>query len=165
MWRNLTLDEWHRFVGLGTPYELTCSNLPIHPSIIAEGQQLAKQGKVKKALEVYTEAQTLDPRLKISAESWNSLCWYGSLWGHAADVKHACEQAVTLAPEDGGIRDSRGLAQALTGNIDGAIADFRVFMAGTGDEQQKAQRQRWIEDLRTGTNPFTPEEIKTLWEQ
>jgi WD40 repeat protein len=28
VWRNLTLDEWRRFVGEGVPYERTCPNLP-----------------------------------------------------------------------------------------------------------------------------------------
>jgi WD40 repeat protein len=28
VWRNLTLDEWRRFVGQGIPYERTCPNLP-----------------------------------------------------------------------------------------------------------------------------------------
>jgi regulator of sirC expression with transglutaminase-like and TPR domain len=36
----------------------------------------------------------------------------------------ACERAVALAPDDGQIRDSRGLARAMTGNIEGAIEDF-----------------------------------------
>jgi WD40 repeat protein len=28
VWRNLTIDEWQRFVGRSAPYESTCSNLP-----------------------------------------------------------------------------------------------------------------------------------------
>jgi regulator of sirC expression with transglutaminase-like and TPR domain len=46
----------------------------------------------------------------------------------------ACEQAVTLAPEDSDIRDSRGLARVLTGNVDGAIADFQAYIAWTKDQ-------------------------------
>ena len=33
VWRNLTLDEWHQFVGEDIPYERTCPNLPAHPSV------------------------------------------------------------------------------------------------------------------------------------
>jgi tetratricopeptide (TPR) repeat protein len=260
VWRNLTLDEWRRFVGTAVPYERTCSNLPVHSSFIeagknlarsgdvdgaiaifqraleldpsltlnpkaeahklaaralvakgqqlaqagdlesavetfqkaqaldstlslepqaeakkwvvqgllAKGQELIRQGKVHEALEAYARAKTLDAR-QISAQKWNTVCWDGSLLGHAAEVKQACEQAVTLAPEDGGIRDSRGLARALTGEIDGAIADFQAFIAWTEDKeryvQQRAQRQRWIEDLRAGKNPFAPEELEKLREQ
>jgi hypothetical protein len=39
----------------------------------------------------------------------------------------ACEQAVALALEHGGIADSRGVARALTGDVAGAIADFERF--------------------------------------
>jgi WD40 repeat protein len=31
VWRNLTMDEWRRFVGEGTAYERTCPNLPAAP--------------------------------------------------------------------------------------------------------------------------------------
>ena len=96
--------------------------------LVETGKRAVKQGQVKEALAAYAKAQTLDPT-QISGQSWNELCWHGSLWGHAADVMRACEQAVTLAPEDGGVRDSRGLALALTGDIEGAIADFQAFIA------------------------------------
>ena len=215
VWRNLTRDEWHRFVGTDIPYERTCLNLPIHPSfmeagrklarsgdvdgamaifqralvlepgfnldpkaeakawaaqvLVEKGQQLLRQYKVKEALAAYGEAQTLDPKLKRFAEDWHTLCWDGSLSGHAAEVMHACEQAVTLEPADGGTRDTRGLARALTGNVDGAIADFQAFIAWAEDkkeyEQYRPQRQRWIDDLRAGKNPFTPEEIEELRKQ
>ncbi|WP_373528367.1 tetratricopeptide repeat protein [Nostoc sp.] len=80
----------------------------------------------------------------------------------AADVLPACEKAVALAPKNGNIRDSRGLARALTGNTQGAIEDFEAFIAQTEDENYKAQRQRWVKDLRAGKNPFTDAELKKL---
>jgi tetratricopeptide (TPR) repeat protein len=132
--------------------------------LVEKGKEFIVQRKVKEAVAAYAEAQALDQTLKISARSWSELCRSGSLWGHAVEVKHACEQAVALAPGDGGIRDSRGLARALLGDVDGAIADFQAFLAGTGDQEEKDQRQRWIEDLRAGKNPFTPEEIAKLRE-
>lgn len=100
--------------------------------------------------------------MEIDADSWERLCWYGSLHRHAADVMFACEKAVRLAPDNGYIRDSRGLARALTGNTQGAIEDFEAFIAQTDDKEQKSQRQRWVEDLRAGKNPFTDEELKKL---
>ena len=77
----------------------------------------------------------------------------------------ACEQAVALAPDNGDIRDSRGLARALTGDVAGAIADFQTYVAWTSDEQLRAQRQGWIEALRRGENPFTPEVLEALRRQ
>jgi tetratricopeptide (TPR) repeat protein len=134
------------------------------PSLIEKGKGLVREGKVEDAITAYTQAQTFAPTLEISAQSWNSLCWFGSLHGQAANphVMAACEKAVELEPENGGWRDSRGLTRALTGNIEGAIEDFQSFIALTNNEEEKLQRQRWIDALRAGDNPFTPEEIETL---
>ncbi|WP_374108372.1 tetratricopeptide repeat protein [Nostoc sp. XA010] len=98
----------------------------------------------------------------MPADSWNAICWDGSLQKQAADVLPACEKAVALAPKDSNNRDSRGLARALTGNYQGAIEDFEAFIAQTEDKDYKAQRQRWVKDLRAGKNPFTDAEIKKL---
>ncbi|MEH2436138.1 MAG: ribosome assembly protein 4, partial [Nostoc sp.] len=130
--------------------------------LISEGERIVQEGKVKEALADYTKALNLDPKVEISTESWNSLCRYGSLYKQATDVIFACEKAVTLAPENGNIRDSRGLARALTGNYQGAIEDFEAYIAQTEDKDSKAQRQRWVKDLRAGKNPFTDAEIKKL---
>ncbi|MCL2935012.1 MAG: hypothetical protein MGG11_23010, partial [Trichodesmium sp. MAG_R03] len=67
----------------------------------------------------YQKAEKIDPA-QISAFNWNTLCWYGSLDQKAADVMFPCEKAVALSPKHGDIIDSRGLARALTGDIEGA---------------------------------------------
>ena len=74
----------------------------------------------------------------------------------------ACEKAVALSPDEDYIIDSRGLARALTGDIEGAIADFQVFVEWTSNEERKAQRQEWIKALQAGENPFTDELLKEL---
>jgi len=137
------------------------------PSLVEKGRGLVREGKVEDTITAYIQAQTFDPTLEISAESWNSLCWFGSLHGQAANPKvmAACEKAVELEPEDGNWRDSRGLTRALTGNIEGAIEDFQAFIASTDNEEWKLQRQRWIDALLARENPFTPEEIETLFNQ
>ena len=117
------------------------------------------------AITLYQEAQKLAPSLKISATSWNDLCWYGSLHGNAAEVIFACEKGVALEPDNDNYRDSRGLARVLTGNTQGAIEDFQAFVDSTDDDEQRLQRQRWIDALRAGKNPFTEEEIKSLFGQ
>jgi regulator of sirC expression with transglutaminase-like and TPR domain len=74
----------------------------------------------------------------------------------------ACEKAVALAPEDGVIRDSRGVARALTGDKQGAIEDFQAFIKWSDNNELKAQRQGWIDALNAGKNPLTPDEMKSL---
>ncbi|MBO3461610.1 AAA-like domain-containing protein [Aetokthonos hydrillicola Thurmond2011] len=129
---------------------------------VSEGKSLVKDKKIKEAIAAYNEAQKLDPQVEISAKDWNSLCLKGSLHQSAKEVIFACEKAVKLAPNDGAIRDSRGLARALTGDYQGAIADFEAYIAQTNDKDMKAQRQGWVQDLRVGKNPFTKDVLKKL---
>ena len=130
--------------------------------MVEEGESLASEGKVTEAINKYQQAQKLDSTLEISADSWDTLCWYGSLHGYAAKVMDACEKAVALEPENGLILDSRGLARALTGNTAGAIEDFQALIKWTDSDSLKEQRQGWIDALKAGKNPFTKEEIDSL---
>ncbi len=131
-------------------------------TLVKEGDDLVNQGKITEALSAYGEAQQLDPTMKIPANSWNALCWKGALVGYAAEVMDACNRAVASTSGDGNIRDNRGLARALTGNTQGAIEDFQAFIDWTNDDRLKAQRQRWVDALRAGSDPFTPEELESL---
>jgi tetratricopeptide (TPR) repeat protein len=130
---------------------------------VTQGEQLARLGKPRAAADAFARARELDLELKITARSWNILCWFGSLWGAAAQVLPACEEAVALEPASGQVRDSRGVARALTGDHRGAIADFEMFVAQADDwPDLKTRRQGWIDALREGRNPFTPEELNAL---
>jgi len=77
----------------------------------------------------------------------------------------ACEKAVAKEPEHGGILDSRGLARALTGDTAGAISDFQAYVDWTKNDEWKAKRQQWIDELRAGKNPFTEEVLEGLLEE
>jgi WD40 repeat protein len=132
--------------------------------LVNKGEQQVRHGKAQEALAAYNKAQSIDPTWKISADSWNALCWFGTLHGQAAEVMQACEKAVVLAPKDGGFRDSRGIARALTGDKQGAIEDFQAFIKSTDSDEWKKQRQGWIDALKAGKNPFTQEEIEKLKE-
>ena len=77
----------------------------------------------------------------------------------------ACEKAVALEPKNGGIIDSRGLARAVTGDTQGAIEDFEVFVKQTSDSKGKSQVQSWIKDLQKGKNPFASEYLEELRKQ
>ncbi len=136
-------------------------------SLLAKGESLVKERKVKEAIAAYKQAEKLDKTLKIPADSWgNTLCWIGSRNGYAKDVMFACENAVALEPENGWIRDTRGVARALAGNNQGAIEDFEAFLKWADKNEihkdTKRQRQSWINALKAGNNPLTPEERKKL---
>ena len=150
-------------------YRAFLDSLPIGTDFLDEGKQLAKDGKVQDALAAYAQARQIDPTLNISAVDWNQLCWFGSLSGQATAVMKACQQAVSLNPEDGDIRDSRGLARALAGDTKGAIEDFSFFVEWTKKTGKRAdlreQREQWIAALKAGKNPFDAETLKKLREQ
>jgi len=104
----------------------------------------------------------LDPS---SAEAYNNFCWYGSLLGKAKSVLSVCEKAVSLSPDAAYIRDSRGLARALTGDYQGAILDFQYFVdhpeSGI-DPNHVKERILWIASLKNGNNPFDANELHHL---
>ena len=126
--------------------------------MIERGNLFAQHGMVKEALATYADAQNIEPDLNITASDWNRLCWYGSLWGDAEDAMVACNNAVKLAPDNTAIKDSRGLARALTGDFSGAIEDFTEYVEwlekNGGSEYEKNLRLSWISSLESGMNPF-----------
>jgi len=127
---------------------------------VSEGKNLAQQGEITQAIALFQQIQRVTSN-EIDAPTWNGLCWDGSLWNQAAQVMFACENAVKLAPDDGVIRDSRGLARALTGDFDGAIEDFE-FYVNQGAGRDIAQREAWLKELKAGRNPITPEVLAQL---
>ncbi|WP_199245264.1 hypothetical protein [[Phormidium] sp. ETS-05] len=100
--------------------------------------------------------------VEISAQTWNEICWFGSLGGEAAAVMPACQQAVTLNPQNAMLRISLGVAKALTGDKEGAIQDFQAYIELSNNQEVNQLLQRYIDALRAGENPFTEAEIKRL---
>ena len=137
--------------------------------LVEKGQRLAKQGAIREALAAFAAAQASDSNLEIAAAPWNSLCWFGSLGGFATDVMAACERAVALEPDHGSIRDSRGVARALTGDYPGAINDFQRYLEwgpkNGQSEEHIRQRQDWIRMLQANQNPFNKELLKLIRDQ
>jgi WD40 repeat protein len=117
----------------------------------------------REAVVLYNQIHAQDPK-RVSANTWNDLCWYAAKDKLAsAVVDGACEHAVKYSNGNANMVDSRGLARALAGRTAGAIRDFEVYVNDSkSDDQQKKQRQHWISELRGGRNPFTDAVLKGL---
>jgi hypothetical protein len=151
-------------------------SLPIAPALLAKiewGKELFASGAYTEGMVALASTQTVSPTVEITStlpakgkDSWNNVCWDGSLDGAASAVMPACERAVTLAPEDGGIRDSRGLARALTDDLEGARRDFEFavqWAKETGyDEAFIESRTVWIAALKAGNSPFDAAMLEQL---
>ena len=89
----------------------------------------------------------------------NHTCWQGVIRDFADDVWSACVQAVTLDKDAFGHVDSRGVAYALKGDVSNALADFREYVArgkALRSKEMIGRRERWIQELAAGRNPFAP---------
>lgn len=134
---------------------------------LKRGLTLVQQGRVVEAIQAFAKSRRPFAPLAIPSEAWNLLCWYGSLWEHAADVKHACEKTVEMTdPSDPSYpyrRDSRGLARALMGDFAGAVADFESYVeSGVSSDRNRDLRGEWIKALREEQNPLTRQVLEAL---
>ncbi len=132
---------------------------------LSQGISWVREGKIKEAQEAFKQAQIFDRSFINSAESLNSICWVSCLHGYAKNFLFICEKAVTLDPDKKIYQDSRGLARVLTGDLAGALEDFQAAVdsgALNYSNDVKQRRLRWIEALKSGNNPLTPEELEKL---
>ena len=130
---------------------------------LVSGWHLAVQGRITEALTAYAAAQAIDSTLALWPAAWQTACWHGGLSGQAAVVIAMCDKAVERTPADderyASAHFARGLARALTGNLEGAAADLEPSLDPEEDEGELAT---WIDALRSGRNPFTPAAIAML---
>ncbi|MDJ0752792.1 MAG: AAA-like domain-containing protein [Ardenticatenaceae bacterium] len=131
-YRNLAWNDWQQYLQ-GQPYQATCTNLPAHPSFIERIEQAGSAAEV--ATFFATTPQSIDV---YGADTWNTVCWWGSLWGQAERVGAACDYGVALAEsefDEANHRDSRALQRALTGDLSGAADDLRAFLTEMADQR------------------------------
>jgi tetratricopeptide (TPR) repeat protein/DNA-binding XRE family transcriptional regulator len=117
----------------------------------------------EQALADLRRARALQPN---EAGPNNALCWQLSLVGRPEEALAYCDTAVATDPTAYS-RDSRGLAYALLGRTEEAIAEFEAFVAWMEEQPEEpdphsALRQEWIEALRAGRNPFDEETLRAL---
>ena len=135
---------------------------------IAEAKTLATLGEIPKAITLYEEV-ALASSSAITPGLWNSLCWSGAIRGYAAEVMFACNNAVEADSENGGFRDSRGLALALVGELEAAVKGFEAYVewGQSGHRQNRLvqERKEWISSLNAGRNPFDEQVLSSLREE
>jgi hypothetical protein len=56
---NLSWREWNQYSRLGQPYQLTCQQRPIHPSVMLEADRMAEAGKDQAAVSIYDRIASL----------------------------------------------------------------------------------------------------------
>lgn len=134
-------------------------------------REFAPVGKVREALDLYKNVQTSgDPSLRISAQAFNAIAWYGCLTGHIDEVKTFADRAVSLDATNASYRDTRGLVRAYSGGeLDDIVNDFQAYVTWhNSDPVMRGERQGWIEELRGGRavkELFNDDLLKSLRER
>ena len=179
--RNFTLDEWQQFAG-NQPYQKVCSNFPVDRTVIYDEMKQAHAdvlaGNPQGAQALYGQAAREAAQLADDDVLNGNVCWYASTDQFAQLVLSACDRAVSLNRYNGEYFDNRGVARALTGNRQGAIADFSSFVQWATNEyvnapgtdantqarfkQRIAERNAWIQKLEAGQNPFSSQTLQAL---
>ena len=157
------LDGWLRTNGQYSTFEVETN------PYLNLAKTLFEANSYVEGMVALANAQAISPTINItealSANSWNDVCRRSALAGAAIEAMPACERAAALMPEHGGYRDSRGLARALTGDVPGAIADFRFFVEWaktTGRGRNVDWREAWIARLEAGESPDAVFDAETL---
>ncbi|MCA9972212.1 MAG: hypothetical protein KC425_18445 [Anaerolineales bacterium] len=128
-------------------------------ALLDDTLELVVAGEVTTAVANLAQIRQENPTYAFDYFDLNLVCWYGALWNAADEVIAVCDEAVALAPVDGNVRDSRGVARALLGDYDGAAEDFAFYVEWLQviDEYEEGAdgREAWITALQNGENPFT----------
>jgi WD40 repeat protein len=158
--KTLPLDP-----GLAGELETSLKTFPLE-DLARDTARPVDTGEVDPAVEMYQAFHSLGIAERVSAQTWNEVCWFGSLWNQAPKVLDICELAVSLDLSNGAIRDSRGLALALTGKYAQAIQDFQTFIDWSKKngqyETEGRKREEWIVALKSGKNPFDEKLLQSL---
>jgi len=161
--------NWKESLDMLEQINASFENFPIDFSFLKQSIENMVRNEIQKEVDA-DNWQNVLKLLDVVAEKsipiddaslLNKVCWNGSLNGYASHVLEYCEHAVKLKPEDANIRDSRGLARALTGDFQGAINDFQYYVDISNGSNAK-RRGQWIIELQAGRNPFTDDVLKDL---
>ena len=96
------------------------------------------------------------------------LCWQMAVSGSAQEALPVCERAVAHDPTSQS-REARGVAYALTGRTEKSVADLEAFLEWVDASPKDScrdlymqSRENWVEELRSGNNPFDPATLREM---
>lgn len=173
--------------------ELTIIYESFSSNFLEKGVELVKKKLFLEALGVFEDAEKIKKGLSVDPEKhWNNLCFDATLYygkkGEKENIRKiisACDKAVLLQ-EEASVKnkyytsyyealDSRAIAKALIGNLQGAVRDFNLIIKDKNKynpfyelgyqkciEARKEIEERYLPILKKGQNPFNPEELEKL---
>jgi WD40 repeat protein len=158
--RNLLWEEWVKsplrgqyrptFPSVLVNADVIAGAAPNFARLIADHQE-AEAEQVKHDLLLWT--RQLD-----DAGSCNTVAWELAKQRDFVDSLELSSCALRLVPDDPNYHDTRGVALALSGRRDEAIAEFEYFVTNVQGIERFALdipvRRKWIELLRSGKDPF-----------
>jgi hypothetical protein len=157
--RNLSLAEWVKYMPNDVPYHRTCPNHSLHPDIVEAAQELARTGRIGKAVTQIRHLLTGDPgdpvaKIKqLIPEIVQDLLADGEKQAKNGKVKEALlsfQQAKQLDPSldlDPGAEVRRLIKPAFEETLKNAL-DF----AGTGYGESAEAKFEEASKLVTGLN-------------
>lgn len=159
--RNLSWEEWVKsplrgqyrptFPSALVTADVIAGATPNLARLIADHQE-AEAEQFKQDLVRWT--RQLD-----DAETCNNVAWELAKVRDIAGSLELSSCALQLSPDNPNYHDTRGVALALAGRREEAIAEFEYFIKHAEGIERFANviplRRTWVEMLRTGKDPFT----------
>jgi WD40 repeat protein len=158
--RNLTWDEWVKSPLRGD-YRPTFPELPVGADVLKALAQtlsnLLKQGRKADAAQLERNLSQWTGALGEGSVC-NDVAWELAKAGYLRDAAKLTDCALSQAPLDPNYRDTHGVILALSGRRVEAIEELQYFVVHAAKIERFAQaipiRQRWIDRLRAGQDPF-----------
>lgn len=159
--RNLLWEEWVKSPLRG-------QYRPTFPSVLVNADVIAGAApNLARLIADHREADAEQVKQDIvrwtrqldDAETCNNVAWELAKVRDIAGSLQLSSCALQLSPDEPNYHDTRGVALALAGRRDEAIAEFEYFIRGAQGIERFARdipvRRKWIELLRSGKDPFT----------
>lgn len=168
-WTTKTM--WFHVIGLhkaiGIPEDLTEKSNFKYSVALSQGLEKLKHNNFEEFRNLYKAVITEIDDVEVVASLWNKFAWLSILYGYLNDESYeAAMKAVQLKEEQGNYHDTLGIIFALRNNFQLAIEEFETTLksddAQTWCSSFTQRREKWIQALRIGENPFTPEELDVL---